>query len=1186
MTDRDSALPDLTQCEAEPIHIPGAIQPHGVLLALDATALRILQASRSAWPLLGVPAERLLGRGLAEALDSGLAAAVEGALARCHAAPDDVATFDWSAPADARAFVAHVHLSGRTPVLELEASAAADGDLGETIATALRELGAIRREPDLDAKLAAATVLFRRLTGYDRVMVYRFDEDWHGAVVAEARRPDLEPYLGLHFPASDIPSQARQVFAANPCRVILDVDYVPSPLEPLAHPATGKPLDLSRSVLRSVSPVHLEYLRNMRVGASMSLSLLQEGRLWGLIACHHKTPHAVPARLREIAAWLAQDLATQIALTEHIAERQCAAHLEACRERVIFLMRQGARLPALLEGPELANVLGAIGADGVALIRGDEVITGGATPDPRQILDIADGLSTRHPNSPSRLFATDCLSEQLPELAGLADTAAGVALFPLEAAQSIKLMWFRGEQLREVTWGGNPDKAMHQTPDGRLSPRRSFSVWREIVRLHSRRWRQAELESARKLGALIDIEWRQMAEEALREHEALLTDVLDSLTAHIAVLDEQGRITAVNAAWRRYAGRNGGGAACLPGADYLGVCRQALSVPDNAEALQTLEGLERVLSGAACTFSRRYPCASPTEPQWFEMRVFALSGARSGAVVAHEDITAQVRAEQALKRSEERLREAAEEALRLSQESFRLAVDNLPDGLVIYDEHMCYRFVNPVCLQRSGLPLAAYLGRRDDEIFPPAVHAEYLPRLRETYATRAATTFESALTLASGRYDLMVTYVPMLEHGRVYQVFGFYRDITERKQSEAKLAEQARQLYEADWRKDEFLAMLAHELRNPLAPIANAVRLLRRGAAAAELDWCLAVIDRQTAHLTRLVDDLLDISRISRGIIELRPEPLDLADILGRALETSGPAIAARRHRLQFDPPPELLRVHGDLVRLTQVVSNLLTNAAKFTEEGGQIDLSVEAGAQEIAIRVRDSGRGIDQAQLSLLFDLFFQVDGSIARMEGGLGIGLSLAKRLVEMHGGTIEVHSEGRGRGSEFCVRLPRLDAHAAARLVSTPAGVGAAPNTALGATPPAGGLRVLVVDDNRDAIDSLELLVGGEGYEVLVAYDGESAVSLATTMQPDVVLLDIGLPGMDGYAVARTLRQRFGPAALLIVAVTGYGQPESRERSRAAGFDLHLVKPIDFDGLLGLLAEYRAKGQGPRAEEGGLP
>ncbi len=1159
--DSTAKLPDLEQCEAEPIHIPGAIQPHGVLFALAPADLRITQVSRNARPLLGIAAEGLLGRGLAEALDPALAERVREAHEQCLHQPDANVDFEWQLPGSDQPFAAYVHRSGEILVLELEAAPTAPGTLSDMVAEAMRGISQIRREPDLSTKLDTATRLFRRLTGYDRVMVYRFDEDWHGEVIAEARRPDLEPYLGLHYPASDIPSQARHMFTINPYRVIRDVDYVPSTLQPSERPGSGEPLDLSRSLLRSVSPVHLEYLRNMGVASTLTLSLTRGGRLWGLVACHHQTPHALSPRLREVASCMAEDVATQIALSEEVAERHYGAHLKACRDRIVLLMRQGARLPELIDGPELANVLGAIGADGVAFIRGGQVVSGGVAPEARRILELAAHLSNVHPNDPSELFATDCLSEHVPNTVDLAATVAGIALFPLEAAQSIKLMWFRREQLREVTWSGNPDKAMDVAADGRMSPRQSFAAWGEIVRLRSRRWRAQELDSARKLGTLIDIEWRKVAEEALRENESLLKDVLDSLSAHIAVLDGEGTITAVNAAWRRYAERNGGNAVCLPGVNYLAVCRRASAGAGWADANAALEGVARVLGGEAGSFSLQYPCSWASEARWFQMRVFALSGPRAGAVVAHEDITIQTLAEEALQRSQAQLREAAEAALRLSEESFRLAVDNMPDGLVIYDERMRYRFVNAMSRRRSGLEPDVYLGRRDDEIHPPEVYARCLPHLTRTYETRSPTTFECSLTLPTGHYDCVVTYVPMLERDQVIQVFGFFHDISERKHSEAKLAEQARQLREADWRKNEFLAMLAHELRNPLAPIANAVALLRRTGAQADLGWCLEVIDRQTMHLTRLVDDLLDVSRISRGIIELRPAPMDVADMVTRALEASRPAIEARRHGLHVRLPRTPLRIHGDLVRLTQAVSNLLTNAAKFTDEGGRIWLTLEATADGVVIRVRDSGRGLDQAQIASIFDLFYQVDSSIARTEGGLGIGLSLAKRLVEMHGGTIGVRSDGPGKGSEFSIRLPCL---ADAAPVPPPA-----PTEDAALQPAADRLRVLVVDDNRDAIDSLELLLGGEGYEVLVAYDGESALSLATTMHPDVVLLDIGLPGMDGYAVARTLRQRLGHKVLRIIAITGYGQPESRKQSQSAGFDLHLVKPIDFDHLLRVLA-----------------
>jgi light-regulated signal transduction histidine kinase (bacteriophytochrome)/ActR/RegA family two-component response regulator len=1167
-------LPDLDQCEAEPIHIPGSIQPHGVLLALDQTDLKILQVSLNVASLLGARAADLLGRALSEAFGPQLAESVRQALFRYRSRPDAPASFDWYPAGAPDALTAHVHLSGQTIVLELEPAASDRPDPSEAIAEAMRDFSVVRNEGDLSAKLASATLLLRRLTGYDRVMVYRFDEDWHGEVIAEARRPDLEPYLGLHYPASDIPAQARQVFLVNPSRVILDVHYVPSELHPILNPLGGEPLDLSRSLLRSVSPVHLEYLRNMGVGSTMTISLVRDGRLWGLIACHHGKPHAVSATIREVACWMAQDLATQVALTEEVTDRLYAAHLQDCRDQIIFAMRRGTRLPALLGGPELTKILGAIGADGVAFIRGEDVVTGGTTPDSSRILDIAARLSALHPNSPSGLFATDCLSEHIPGVADLAASAAGVALFPLDASQSIKLMWFRSEQLRQVTWGGNPDKAVDVAPDGRLSPRQSFAAWSQIVKLRSRRWTPKELESARKLGALIDIEWRKMAEEALRESEALLKDVLDSLTANIAVLDGRGVITLVNAAWRRFAENNGGGVACLPGVDYTAVCRQASSGFAGVEATTALRGLEDVLSGAASAFNLQYPCDSPTESRWFEMRVLPLSGSRPGAVVAHEEITGQKRAEEALKRSEEQLRQAAEEALRLSKESFRLAVDNMPDALVIYDESMRYSFLNAASLARAGLPLESYLGRRDDEIYASEVYQAYLPQLRQTYETRTSTTFECSLSLPTGRYDLVVTYVPMLENDSVYRVFGFYYDITERKRNEAKLAEQTRQLQDADWRKDEFLAMLAHELRNPLAPIFNAVQLLQHDGSNEQLAWCLAVIERQTLHLTRLVDDLLDISRITRGIIELRMAHLDLADILARAVETSRPLIEARQHRLHVRFPRGPVAIVGDLVRLTQVVSNLLTNAAKFTDEGGEIWLSVDAEdegeGKGVAIRVRDSGRGIDQDQLSRLFDLFFQVDRTSTRAEGGLGIGLSLVKHLVDLHGGTVEVRSQGLGKGSEFCVRLPVLADPSSVPLDRGIEGrEGQEETEGEPSTPAIGGLRILIVDDNRDAANSLGSLLTHLGGQVELAFDGPSALRRLAAQPMDLVILDIAMPGMDGHEVARRIRASRELKQPILIAMSGLGQSADRQRSLEAGFDEHLVKPVPLDVLNSLLS-----------------
>ena len=401
--------------------------------------------------------------------------------------------------------------------------------------------------------------------------------------------------------------------------------------------------------------------------------------------------------------------------------------------------------------------------------------------------------------------------------------------------------------------------------------------------------------------------------------------------------------------------------------------------------------------------------------------------------------------------------------------------------------------------------------------------------------------------------------------GRLQRLVGVATDISEHKRNEAMLAEQAKQLLEADRRKDEFLAMLAHELRNPLAPIVNAVHILKSaGLEETQVAWCHEVIERQTGHLTRLVEDLLDISRITRGRIELHMGPLAVADIVQRALETSQPLIDAKRHRLSVELPSEPARVQGDPVRLAQAVSNLLNNAAKYTDHGGQIRLSVECSPTEVAIRIGDSGRGLDPAVVPRLFDAFFQAECTIDRAEGGLGIGLSLVERLVAIHGGTVRAASAGPGQGSEFTIRLPRLhDGPIAERRRTTTV------------NPTADGMRVLVVDDNRDLADSLALLLEGNGYRVTTAYDGMTAIDRTFAERPQIVLLDLGLPGVDGYTVAGTIRGGAGLEDTRLIAMTGYGQPEDRQRTRAAGFHAHLVKPVDWDVLRGILEGLRTGG-----------
>ena len=397
--------------------------------------------------------------------------------------------------------------------------------------------------------------------------------------------------------------------------------------------------------------------------------------------------------------------------------------------------------------------------------------------------------------------------------------------------------------------------------------------------------------------------------------------------------------------------------------------------------------------------------------------------------------------------------------------------------------------------------------------------------------------------------------------GRAQRMVGVCADITERRRAElareetaAALALEREALREADRRKDEFIAMLSHELRNPLAPLRSALELMRLQEVPGADARVRAMMERQVAHLTRLVDDLLEASRISRGLLELKRAPLELAEVLRAAVESAEPLIREAGHRLELELPPGPLPIEADAVRLAQAFANLLNNAARYTPRGGRIWLRASrADGARALVSVRDDGAGFAPAMGPRLFEMFWRGPGS-----SGLGIGLALTRKLVEMHGGAIEARSEGEGRGAEFEVSLP---------LQAAPARAAGEASTAM-----PNGLRVLVADDNRDAAETLGALLRALGNEVSLAYDGVEAVAAARATRPHVILLDIGMPRLDGYAAARELRQDAATRGIRLVALTGWGQEEDRRRAREAGFDAHLVKPAELDALRRVLDQVK--------------
>ena len=534
--------------------------------------------------------------------------------------------------------------------------------------------------------------------------------------------------------------------------------------------------------------------------------------------------------------------------------------------------------------------------------------------------------------------------------------------------------------------------------------------------------------------------------------------------------------------------------------------------------------------------------AKSLDDRWYEVHAFPFGQPGQDRVaVLFDDITNRKRAEAALRDSEER---------------FRCIANVAPSMLWSATANGETTWLSERWSDYTGQPDHVGREQRNATIHPAdrEVTAEAWKRALRGEA------FETELRLRrkDGEYRwFLVRANPTYAKGKITGWYGSTTDIHDHKMAEAALREM-------DRRKDEFLATLAHELRNPLAPLRNCLHILRvsdeseGGAGQVDVERLHGVMERQVGHLVRLVDDLMEVSRITRGMVPLHVQTVTIQEVVDRAVETSRPLLDAAHHSLVLHLPPTPLALCADPVRLAQVLSNLLNNAAKYTEPGGRIELGAHREGEDVVIVVRDNGLGIATDQIDRVFDLFSQAEHSLGRSAGGLGIGLTLVRSLVELHHGTVIARSGGLGQGSEFEVRLPIHDGEATAEDDDTLEGM---------ASPPM-RLRVLVVDDNREHTDSLALYLRMKGHAVRTAYDAASALTWSAGFSPDAVLLDIGMPDVDGLEVCRRLRAGEGGDRLVIVAVTGYGQAEDRRRSDEAGFDAHLVKPVDPTSLPTLL------------------
>jgi PAS domain S-box-containing protein len=662
----------------------------------------------------------------------------------------------------------------------------------------------------------------------------------------------------------------------------------------------------------------------------------------------------------------------------------------------------------------------------------------------------------------------------------------------------------------------------------------SFELELGERRFHATKFALDDARGSASVGSMaIDVTQLARAAEALRAQREELRLVTDSMPAGVVRVSAELKYVWVNRVFAAWAGRSPG--------EIIG--RPIVEVIGEADWGELRPYVERALRGERVEYERLarfealgerwiHAVAEPTRDT---------AGRPDGLVAVVSDIHE---------------RRQAQAALDAAREQLQLVADSMPAAVALCSRDLTYIWVNRRCADWLGMRVEEIVGRALAEVIGPQELEAIRPYIDHVLAGEHVQYERLARCAGLGERWLRGLFSPTRDGSGWIWVLA---DIHDR-----KLMEQT--LREAERRKDEFLATLAHELRNPLAPIRNAVAILGRKAALdPELAWSRDVIDRQAGQMSRLIDDLLDIARIASGKLLVRKARVPLERAIDMALETSRPHITAAGHRLSVLLPSERVTVEADPARLAQVFSNLLNNAARYTEGNGEITLAAEVEGREVVVSVQDNGIGFAPEVAGRLFEPFAQLTSPTERSHGGLGIGLSLVQGIVALHGGAVEARSAGPGRGSEFIVRLP---------LPGQSAPIGEQTSQKEMPKPlPASGVKVLVADDNRDAADSLERILALYGYEVKVAYDGRSAIELDSAFRPRVAVLDIGMPGANGFEVARSIR-RSRDGTVTLIALTGWGQEGDRRRAMDAGFDYHLTKPVDPGALNDLLVEVIGK------------
>jgi len=925
------SISDILSCDSEPIRFPGAVQPHGALLVLDAQSLTVEAASESCQTILGVSPERMLG----QPADHFLAASVLGDLLT---PADDKLWPLVPLELNGRSWTARSHRNTNGQWL-IDIEPPGDGSVPDKLHYQCRQaIAHLRTFSDITPIINAAADLVRDLTGFDRVMIYQFDKDWNGEVIAEACIDNIEPYLGLHFPASDIPSQARELFKSSRIRQISDALYEPSAL---ITRGDGRSIDLGGSSLRSVSPIHIEYLKNMGVGGTLVGSLVVEGALWGLLSCQHKSgPRYFSAPERDTLGWLCEDLASLIQGRLIRQRRELELDLVMRRRRLVEMIRQ-IDFRILMRQGRSSELLSVVNADGFALQIDDDIQVIGYTPSTQQIKQLQQRRRERV-GDPA-LFSTNSIQQDL-DVEYVDGGVAGALFVSVPGKPEVGMIWFRLEQIHTVRWSGNPDQAHVADATGRLSPRQSFALYLTTVSGTSLPWIPEELASASELGSLIEI-------ELLRERDAFTQTILNSIPAHIAVLDHKGVISTVNEAWNRFAQEPNLERASL-GVSYRDVSAAAEGRPSGDDAVAAWAGIEAVLNKELDNFTLDYRGDSSNKERWFRMNVYPLIGSGQGVVVAHDDITSRKLAEIQVARLLE------EQASILSSDL--VGIVKILDRKILWSNNAFNRMLGYAEGELNGCPMRQCYSSEEayaamvEQLFP---------------AVQRGDTFRTELQLMrkSGDVGWYAFHAGLLWAGGE-EMIGMLIDITERKLAEEELAihraevqlgvsrQRLRELVvQNELDRERERKSVAREIHDELGQVLTGLRmsLLLMEMRFCSLDPALPkVVADMKALLDRGIGNVRDV------VLFLRPTALDTG--LKHALESLCNEFS-KDAGLSFDLDLPELDIAMDETRsivVYRIVQESITNTirhAKASKVGVTLD-----DADELVLEIHDNGIGFD----------------------------------------------------------------------------------------------------------------------------------------------------------------------------------------------------------------------------------